>query len=192
MKEYTALEPGTYRVQLMDLRETQLENPQHGTGDVIRFVLECVDELDSEGNRYALDGIANDILTPLSKLTEWLAAFGVSARPGEDIDMSEAVGREAMATVIHKPGKDKTGAFARIDKLVPLPKDAQKAPGRPSAPAVVNPDGTPNYTAFWSAITALGLTKQHVFDHLGTMDLKNLDGADFAIALEELRVKAQS
>jgi hypothetical protein len=151
MKEYTALEPGTYKVQLMDLTETQLENPQYGNGDVIRFAFECVDEVDDEGNRYQLDGIANDILTSESKLTKWLAALGVTAKPGEGLDMAEAVGRECLAEVVLKPGKDGTGAFPRIDKLVPLPKG--KAIGRTVAATETVAQAVSDDISSWWSVT---------------------------------------
>lgn len=162
MKEYVALEPGTYKVQLMDLNEAQLENPQYGNGDVIRFTFECVDEVDDDGNRYQLDGIANDILTTESKLTKWLAAFGVIAKPGEDIDMAEAVGRECLAEVVVKPGKDGTGAFPRIDKLVPLPKG--KAIGRTVAASGATES---DVSAFW------GETRKRNWERKAVLELSH-------------------
>jgi hypothetical protein len=153
MKEYQAIEPGTYQVKLMDLTETQLENPAFGNGDVIRFTFECVDVVDNEGNPYELDGIANDILTPESKLTKWLAALGVTAKPGEGIDMEDAVGHECLAEIVHKPGKDGTGAFPRIEKLVPLPRAGRSATPAPS---------TPDISAWWKETRELGLKRDEV------------------------------
>lgn len=150
MKEATTLEAGTYEVQLIDLKEDMLENPQFGNGAVIRFQMETTDVLDEEGNPVELDGLANDKLTPLSKLTVWLAAFGVTAKPGEDIDMSEAIGRKAMAVIVLKPGKDGTGAFPRIENLVPLPRA-----GRSAAVA-------PDISAWWKETRDLGLKRDEV------------------------------
>jgi hypothetical protein len=154
MKEATTLEPGTYTVRLMDLVETTLENPQFGNGDVIRFALETTDVVDEEGNPVQLDGIANDKLTPMSKLSRWLTAFGVSAKPGEDVDMEKAIGQQAMAVIVLKPGKDGTGAFPRIDDLVPLPK----AGGRsvPTTPASVDISG------WWKTTRDAGLKRDDV------------------------------
>lgn len=156
MKEYQAIEPGTYQVRLMDLTETQIENPQYGNGDVIRFAFECTDVVDNEGNPYELDGIAIDILTPESKLTKWLAAFGVTAKPGETLDMEEAIGRECLAEIVHKPGKDGTGAFPRIDKLVPLPKSS----GRPAPSQAVSGD----ISAWWKETRTAGLKREDVIN----------------------------
>lgn len=151
MKEYQAIEPGTYQVRLMNLTETQIENPQFGNGDVIRFAFECVDVVDTEGNPVELDGIANDILTPESKLTKWLAALGVTAKPGEGLDMEDAVGRECLAEIVHRPGKDGSGAFPRIDKLVPLPRSSRAAP-----------TAAPDISAWWKETRDAGFKRDDV------------------------------
>lgn len=154
MKEATTLDAGTYTVQLMDLVETTLENPQYGNGDVIRFALETTDVVDEEGNPVQLDGIANDKMTPMSKLSRWLSAFGVSAKPGEDVDMEEAIGKQAMAVIVLKPGKDGTGAFPRIDDLVPLPRSGGRA--APAAPAATD------ISAWWKQTRDAGLKRDDV------------------------------
>lgn len=181
MKEVQTLEPGTYKVQLMDLKETQLENPSFGNGDVIRFVLETTDVMDTEGNPIELDGIANDKLTPMSKLTRWLAAFGVTAIPGEDVDMEEAVGREAMAVVVLKPGKDGTDMFPRIDDLVPLPKSG-KAPTGPT-------EAKADFVAFWARIEAAGFKRTEVAPYVDN-DLTTIakkSQAELDAILEEMK-----
>ena len=64
-----------------------LGNPFAGAG----AELVTTEMVDGEGNPIELDGIANDKLSPMSKLTRWLAAFGVVAKHGEDVDMEDAI-----------------------------------------------------------------------------------------------------
>ena len=185
MTEVQTLEPGTYKVQLMDLKETILENPQFGSGDVIRFCIETTEVVDEEGNRIELDGIANDKLTPLSKLTRWLTAFGVTAEAGEEIDMEEAIGREAMAVIVVKPGKDGTGAFPRVDDLVPLPKSG-KASSAPQKPTAASNGDSPDVDSFWRRIRAAGFDRADVLPYadgdLSTMGRKTQNELDQIMA----------
>lgn len=153
MREGISLEAGTYEVQLIDLKEDILENPQFGDGAVIRFELETTDVLDEEGNPVRLDGIASDKLTPLSKLTRWLKAFGVTAEPGEEIDMARAIGQRAQAVIVLRPGKDGTGSFPRIEDLVALPRS------RAVRPAPVN-----DISDWWKATRERGLNRKEVLD----------------------------
>ena len=177
----------------MDLKETTLENPQFGNGDVIRFLLEAVDVFDQDGNPIELDGIANDLLTPLSKLTRWLGAFGLTSEPGEEIDMEQAIGREAMAVIINVPGKDGTGAFARISDIVPLPMTGSRngrvaAPPRPAPPKPV-PDGSspdPDFTGFWTQVKVMGKTQADVLALLPEPDLRLMADLDAAGLVEIL------
>ena len=118
-----------YTVWCMDVAADILEDAAFGDGSIIRFDLECRDRLDEEGNPTQLDAIANDKLTPKSKLTRWLDAFGVKVATGDEIDIEEAVGRACQARVVKKidaAGKD-TG-FSKIDDLLPLP-NSRKADG---------------------------------------------------------------
>ena len=190
MKEEHNLDPGTYKVRLMDLKEATLENPQFGNGDVIRFVLETVDVVDGEGNPIELDGIANDKLSPMSKLTRWLSAFGVTSKPGEEVDMEDAVDREAMAVIVNKPGKDGTGAFPRIEDLVPLPKTGNGRTARPTEPPVTT-DGAVMEIGDWWA-----LTRQEGFERIAVIEKSkvmfgeeppNISPAERTALLEELR-----
>jgi hypothetical protein len=122
------LDPGTYPVVCMDVKEDRLDNSQFGNGDVIRFVLEVVDVLDENGEPVQLDAIANRKLTPKSKLWGWLEAFGLKVAVGAKVNIEDAVGREAFAIVIEKEGSQ-GGSFARIESIVPAP--SRKPAGDP-------------------------------------------------------------
>ncbi len=147
------LEPGTYPVICTDVKGDTLENPSFGDGAIIRFSLKVEDMLDENGEEVVLDPIANDKLTPKSKLTEWLKAFGVVAEVGETINIEEAIGKRALAVVGTKPGKDGTGEFATVDSIIP----AQK--GRPQGP--VNPSDL-EIGEFWALTRTEGFERSHV------------------------------
>lgn len=117
--EVVHIPPGTYRVVCMNVAEDTLENPQYGSGEVYRFDLEAREKLDEEGNPIKLDGIANRVLSPKSKLWKWLMAFGVKFAIGEDIDIEECIGQEAFA-VVEDLTKDGT-VFSRVVDIIPAP-----------------------------------------------------------------------
>ena len=182
MTEVETLEPGTYRVQLQDLKETILENPQFGNGDVIRFVLHTTEVTGTDGQPVEIDGIANDKLTPLSKLTRWLGAFGVSAEPGEELDMEQAIGLEAMAVIVNRPSKDGSGNFARVDDLVPLPKTGTRR--------VVAASGDDELSAWWKQTRDEKFERKHVLEfceELFGAEPSNITAAERAELLERLR-----
>ena len=122
--EFTPITPGTYTVTCTDVKEGVIENPAFGNGDIIRFTVSFDDLLDTEGAEVIRDAIANDKLTPMSKLTEWLIAFGVSATVGESLDIEECMGRKALAKVTNVEKNDKT--YDRITSLLPSPKAATR------------------------------------------------------------------
>ena len=120
--EFTPITPGTYTVTCTDVKEGVIENPAFGNGDIIRFTVSFDDLLDTEGAEVIRDAIANDKLTPMSKLTEWITAFGVVVAVGESADIEECMGRKALAKVTNVEKNDKT--YDRITALLPSPKAA--------------------------------------------------------------------
>lgn len=175
-----------YNVRCIETTQDHLDGSKFGSGDVVRIILEVQDQIDSDGNPVEIDAIANLKLTPKSKLWEWAEAFGLKPVVGQDFDTDDLVDCHARALIVDRDEPSADGkVYSRVEKIM--------APGSnaaPASPTIVNADGTPNWSAFWPAIAKLGLNKQHVFDHIGTMDLTGLDGADVAIAYEELKAKA--
>lgn len=167
------IDPGTYHIRCMDAREDHLDNSQFGSGDVIRFDLEAVDMVMPDGNPVQLDAIANDRLTPKSKLWGWLEAFGLKVEVGSDIDIDDVVGREAYAVVVDK-ASEQGGVFSKVDNLIPLPKTgARSMPGAAPPLEVVRSDGSVNLIAFWKALDAAGITRLHLQEAYG-MDEQGL------------------
>ena len=97
----TKIPPGTYRVLLMDLKEDLLENALYGNGNVIRFELEVCQHVDVSGNPIQLDALANDKLTPKSKL--WQVATSLNVQPvlGQGFDTDDLLGRRANLVIKH-------------------------------------------------------------------------------------------
>ena len=141
----TKLDPGTYTVRCMDIKEDKIENPQYGDGRVIRFILEVDDVLDENGDPVVLDPIANDKLTPKSKLWGWLEAFGLTLEIGKSVDCDKAIGQTAIALIGERTGKDGTGSFPSVESLVPSQR----------ASTATDDDSV---SAFWSMARNKGLT----------------------------------
>lgn len=127
------LEPGTYEMVCVGVREDHIENSQFGTGDVIKFTLRTADVVDQYGDPVELEAMANDSLTPLSKLTRWLDAFGVGSNE-EELDLERCKGRKCLAKVEIQDRGDK-GQWNRITELL--------APPRTGARNVVGPRPAP-------------------------------------------------
>ena len=187
------IKPNMYEVRCIETAADHLDKSKYGSGDVVRLVLEVQGEIDSDGNPVEIDAIANYKLTPKSKLWEWAEAFGLKPLVGQDFDTDSMVDRRARALITDRDEVAADGKiYSRVEKIMALDGGNTTGASVSTSPTIVNADGTPNWGAFWPAIVALGLTKQHVFDHMGTMDLTDKDGADIAIAYEELKAKATS
>lgn len=174
--------PGAYIVRCIETKEDVIENPQFGGGQIVRLSLEVQGKVDEAGNPIELDAIANLKLTPKSKLWEWASAFGKAPTVGTDFDTDSLVDCTAQAIVVDKVSGEGV-TYSRVDNIVPMPSGMPAQP-----PSVINSDGSPNHTAFWTAVTSMGLTKKSVYEHVGGMEkLSEMDGADFASLLNELR-----
>lgn len=177
------IDPGTYKVRCMDVKPDHLDNSQFGTGDVIRFSLETEVLNPADGNPVTLDAMANDRLTPKSKLWGWLTAFGMKLDFSVDCDIEEAVSREAYAVVVDQPGKE-GGVFSRVEDIIPLPKS--QMPPKSAA----KDDGEPDFDAFWKAVRAMGKESKDLIPFLPNKDLTdmpNMSGADLVALLERLK-----
>lgn len=120
------LEPGTYEVVCTEVKTDVIENPQFGNGDVIKFKLKVVDMVDEAGDDVELSCMANDVLTPKSKLWGWLQGFGLKVEIGKPVDVESALGKGAFAVVSQQPGKD-GGLFTKVEEIIAMPKSQQRA-----------------------------------------------------------------
>lgn len=160
-----------YKVRCVDVKEDLLENASFGNGDIIRFTLETEDKYDPEGNPAQMDAIANDKLTPKSKLTRWLEAFGVKAEVGKTIDIEDCVDKYAQAKVVAKvddSGKD-TG-FTKVDDLLPL---GRQQVSKPMAEMTVE--------EWWPEVRSAGITQKEARDRAVSMfkrEPKDLTGEE--------------
>lgn len=199
--KFTNIEKGTYPVTCIGVKEDTIPNPQFGNGDVIKFTIQFDTLEDDEGELLTRETMASDYLTPGSKLTSILLAFGLTAEVGKTLDIDDCVGRQALATVGAKSktvnGQVKT--YDTIESIFPAPKTRSAPRPAQAAPtaaqlSVVNPDGSADYDAFWRGVKALGLNGTHVAAKVNG-DLNNLqimDGPDIAFLLEELRLQVEA
>ena len=122
--------PGNYTMTCTEVTEDALENPSFGTGEIIRFELETEDIFDEQGNPASIDAIANDKMSPKSKLWRWCEAFGAAPKVGEPFNLEQLIGCQAVAKIIDKlDEKGVPTGFTRVDDLTPLP--GQKASSGP-------------------------------------------------------------
>ena len=173
------LDPGTYPVTCFDVRAEKLDKFTFGDGRVIRFILEVDDTVDEDGGPVYLDPIANDKLTPKSKLTEWLNAFGVAAAVGEAVDLESCIGKRALAVIGIKPGKDGSGEFSSVDSILP----AQKAKAAPSTVAEMS------IGDWWKHTRELGIERAALIqasEDIYSAEPKDLTGDQRAELLEKV------
>lgn len=166
------LKPGMYEVTCMDVKEDILEESSYGTGEIIRFMLMTEATLDEDGNPVEFDAIANDKLTPKSKLTGWLNAFGVPVVVGSQVDIEAVVGKKAQAKIVAKldsTGKD-TG-FTKVDDILPLQ----------GARNVEIPIELMKVEEWWGVVRGAGISVKEGRDKAFSMfskDPKDLTGAE--------------
>ena len=188
--KFTNIEPGTYAVTCIGVKEDSLPNPQYGSGDVIKFSLQFDDLADDDGNLLTRETMASDYLTPGSKLTAILRAFGINLSVGQSVDFEACIGRPALAVVGEKR-KSTNGVekvYDTIEDVIPAPRAGKPATALP--PSVINPDGSPNWAVFWAEAKRLGFrTKASVIAARGpaAAPLDSItDGVDAQEALDML------
>lgn len=116
------LEPGTYEMVVTRVREDHIASQFNPEGqNVIRFNLQTTDIVGSDGEPVELDAIANDSLTPSSKLTRWLNAFGVGVTPGVALDLEKVIGRKCLANIVIEDRGEK-GQWNKIDDMMAPPR----------------------------------------------------------------------
>jgi hypothetical protein len=165
--KFTNIDPGTYPVTCIGVRGDTLENPQYGDGAVVKFRLEFDGLEDDEGEPLTREAMASDYLTTGSKLTRYLFAFGISASVGQDIDLDDAIGKQALAVVGKKTKGDKV--YDTIDNLIPAPKartngskPAQKAPAASQTPSMIKDTGEVDWPIFWKVTREAGIKREEV------------------------------
>lgn len=170
--KFKNIDPGTYPVTCVAVRPDTLENPQYGDGSVIKFKLEFDGLEDDDGEPLTREAMAGDYLTPGSKLTRYLFAFGITADIGGEVDIDDAVNRQALAVVGKKTKGDKV--YDTINDLIPAPKARtngakapQKAQEADRTPSMIKPDYTIEWTVFWKSLRELGFTREQVIEEAG-------------------------
>lgn len=167
--------PGSYEVLCTATRLDKIDNSKFGNGDVVRLDLQIVDVLDENGDYIELDAIANQRLTPKSKLWEWATAFGLPPVLNQNFDTDALVGRTAQALIIDKVEDGAT--FSRVDKIFP----ARASQSAPAAAATSNGDG-PDFDGFWRRVKAGGFERKdvapYVDNDLSTLQRKSQNELD--------------
>ncbi len=133
------LNDGSYEVECIDAEPDQLENPQWGSGDIIRFQFKVIGEFDKAGEPVILDPIATAALTPQTKLWSWSIALGEQPVIGEDFDTDRLLNKRALAQVKSDLKPDGTKGFPKIKNLIPLPKSTPKGRTRTQANKLTAP-----------------------------------------------------
>jgi len=197
--KFKIIEPGTYPVTCISVRPDTLENPQFGDGAVIKFRLEFDGLEDDEGEPLTREAMASDYLTPGSKLTRYLFAFGITAELGGEIDIDDALNRQALAVVGKKTKSTPTGdkVYDTINDLIPAPKarthkaeaPAQKAPAASQTPSMIKDTGEIDWPIFWKVTREAGIKREEVIAETeNDVDkLLAMDPTD-AVALAEILI----
>jgi len=125
------IEDATYRVILESLEDTKGEwkgKPR----ELLKWTFRFPDVPGDDGEPGELAVLTSLALSPKSNLWAWYQALtGVTLDLDMEIDLEDMVGKEAQAAIVHKPGKDGTGSWPRIENLMALPKKG-KAKGPPA------------------------------------------------------------
>lgn len=173
-----------YLATIVSTKPVKLEEPdQFGKTDKIEIKV----EFDVDDETVTLDPRVNQAWSEKATLFKIAIATGLEVSPLEGFDIAQLEGRQVRILTEQEEGK-----WPRIKEWSRVP---QKKAGKTEAktPAVVTSDGEPDYTAFWSAVNALGVTKKNVYDRAGGMEaFMNMDGADVAYLLEELKVAVEA
>jgi len=177
---------GLYTATIKAVKPVKLETPdQFGKSEKIEISLEFV----ADGEIVTLDPRVNPAWSEKATLFLIAIASGLEVTPHEAFDIDQLLNRQVNILTEQEEGKwPRVKAWSRVQQ-----KKGAKAAEPSRAGSVVNPDGTPNHDAFWRAITALGLTRAHVFDKAGGMDaFTAMDGADVGFLLEELKLQIET
>lgn len=166
--KFTNIEKGTYTVTCIGVKEDTIPNPQYGNGDVIKFKLQFDDMVDDGGEDVIRETMASDYLTPGSKLTAILIAFGVTAEIGQNVNIDDCLGRKAQAKVgsVTKTVKGAVKTYDTIEELFALPKKpAPKATTPAESPETSADTGMSDFWAEtrkrnWTAVEVINLSKE--------------------------------
>lgn len=153
--------PGLYDVVIAGVKKDELTST-FGTNDVCRFQCRLLQVLDSDGEPVVIDAIANWLLSPMSKLWAWLENLGMHPQVGFDLDLEDAIGRQAVASIIDGTSSKDGSLFSKVDALY-APKRGAMAPGAD----LLTPQGGVNWTAFWAECGRRHITREMVVDALG-------------------------
>jgi hypothetical protein len=116
------IEDGTYRVSLGSLEDAEGEW-EGKKRDLLKWNWLFPDVVGDDGEPGELSDLSSLALSPKSKLwARYQALTGVTLDLDMEIDLEDMVGKEAQAAIIHKPGKDGTGSWPRIENVIALPK----------------------------------------------------------------------
>jgi hypothetical protein len=198
------LESGTYPVRCIGIKTDHLDKSQFGTGDVYRLYLEADDAVEEDGvTPVQLDAIANKSLTAKSKMTRWLAAFGVPFEEGKTLDLEQIIGRHCLALVANRIG-EQGGEFSRVEDLMPMPRSRPPAVAAPVEPQETRQDARadaqPNGEHYHPAakhgepVQEAGAASQAVLDYVDRLlyDLQ-IDATDMRseLGITERRLNAE-
>ena len=183
---------GLYLATIASVKDIELDTPDK-FGKTAKVEISV--EFDVDGEIQTLDPRVNRAWSEKATLFLIAQAAGLDPDPFEPFDTDLLLDRQVNILTDQEEGKwPRVKTWSRVQSrkaAKPAQKPAGEAPARSTS--VVNPDGTPNYDAFWRVVKGLGLNNGHVYDKAGGMDaFMDLDGADVGFLLEELKLQIET
>lgn len=129
------IEAGTYPGTLISVEEQTINsgvsqyNPSGEPQDVFVWTFDLSGDEDEE--TLEVSGVTSQMTGPKSKTMQFLRALGFDPQRGDEIQMSDLVGKSALCTV-----EDNAKGWPKITGLTAIPKKAGKAKPAPVRVAV--------------------------------------------------------
>ena len=180
---------GTHPAHCVAIEEKYLEEDNYGNHEKVVIKMRFDNFADEDGEPAVVEAMVNKKFNEKSTLFTYALALGVPADAVDALDTDDLIGKSALC-VIKNEESARGGTWPRIKNMVPLPAGYS---GGASVPSVVSPDGSPNWTVFYSTLKEKrGWGKGQIGDFLGLdmtalgKQLAAMDGPDAQDLMEVL------
>lgn len=193
---------GLYVLTCKNVIEVTIEGDLFGRPNKYRLELHGVTP---EGEPFTVDPLMNKVWSALpgktpSTLFKYADALGCDPDPNEAFDTDDMIGKklEAFIQTEEAPGSwPRIMTYGRVKgkgkgPALPAPAPSQKA--TEASPAVLQADGTVEWTAFWTATKRMGMTRESVIEAWGgdVQVLLQADAVDVAAWLLDITEKVSA
>lgn len=182
------VEPGVYFATCTGVKDDTIENPQFGNGDIVRIYLRLDDMVAEDGEPVVLDGMANRIISPKSKLTRWAEALGRPINFDEEDDFETEDLVEGRCQV--KVTRENKDSWPKVDDLTALPRGMANQPTVDDTIAFLKVDAkgeaAVDWTIFWTVVKRHGLNKTHIINAAEGKEPEDIDPFELPQILEAL------